>query len=380
MKSMVTFIFSVFLINAQAKASLLSQNDVSILFPLPDASEIGLLLSPPTLGKHGPLLPRSIYDKLPGINPFESEDKIYSDLRVVSLRIDPCFPLPPPAVGCQAQIRLIWQPVQINSDGKTTALDASIHTFYNFDKNEFDLLVQKLEQLKISSGVVTTDEALTVNPILQKKGLSSVYAKNLFQIVLSSAGEQRLSRITFMQLSGSGNVWNFGGFDISGGSMLPMTIPRVNNAIQIFSNGVLGAVPNYFSGNISPAPQGRDTFNLLIRNSSVIAPSDKDEIAESTMSATRIENPLNHNPHTVDCVSCHTAQSAKLWAINQYPWLWLGPRSSQFAFKSKFNLTNTSTHPEKTTSLRGFGYDGTNPAISQRVINETAKILEDLGH
>ena len=43
-------------------------------------------------------------------------------------------------------------------------------------------------------------------------------------------------------------------------------------------------------------------------------------------------------------------------------------------------LQNKSTHPEKTTMLRGFGYDGDQPAISQRTVNETAKTLEYLGY
>ncbi|OQW48507.1 MAG: hypothetical protein A4S09_04835 [Proteobacteria bacterium SG_bin7] len=80
--------------------------------------------------------------------------------------------------------------------------------------------------------------------------------------------------------------------------------------------------------------------DLLIRDSRKIAPSDEAEVIESTLSAFRVENPNNHNPHTMDCVSCHTAQSARIWAVRQYPWLMLDPRGEQFKFKSKFNLTN----------------------------------------
>ncbi len=382
MKIILYLFLSFFIFNIQVRASSiisLSQNDVSILIPLPAPAQVDLLFHPMTNGKFGALLPKLAYDKLPEINPFTNKDLTYSELRVISIRIDPCFPLTPPAVGCQPQIRFIWQPLKLTTSGKLSAFDATVHTSYNLEKSEFALVIQKLKQLKKETGLTTTDEPLSVNPVLLKKGLNSLYAKNLFNMLLSFSGEQKLSRITFMQLSASANIWTFGGFDLIGGAMQALQIPRINNISQAFSNSVITEpTPNFFKGDIFPAPQGIDTFNLLIRDSSVIAPTDKDEIIESTLSAVRIENPLNHNPHTVDCVSCHTAQAAKLWAIRQYPWLWLDLRSSDLTFHSKFNLNNTSANPEKTTSLRAFGYDGVEPAISQRVINETAKVLESL--
>lgn len=310
------FLMMFLLIGGVAHSLPLSQNDVSILMLLPKPDSLDLLLKPSIAANFGQLLPKSIFSHLPNLD-LGDQDKLFENLRVVGVRIDPCFfQFASPEV-CQAQIRLVWQPVGITGDGRASAEDCAVHTFYNIEKNEFSSLVADLESLKDQSGSTAANESLNINPTLQSLGLESVYAKHLFKLLLRNTGESRLSRITFMQLTGSGNVWTFGGFNVVAGSLQKMSVARVNNETQTFSNGVLGAIPNYFSGDISPAPNGPDTLNLLIRNSSVIATSDKDAVTESTLSAAQIENPLNHNANNTDCVSCHTAQPARLWAINQ---------------------------------------------------------------
>jgi hypothetical protein len=354
----------------------LSQNDVSILLPLPSSQSEDLPFRPSTVGKFGELLPKTVYSKMPPLT-FETPEATFKKLRVVAIRIDSCFPLSPPSVGCQSQVRFVWQPVAAQADGKVYANDAAIHTFYDLSESEFFGLVSQLEKLKDSVGSNSSNDALVINPLLKKQGLRSAYAKDLFAIILSQVGSSRLSQATFMQLSGSGNVWIFGGFLISGGVVRELPIPRISEFTQTFFNNPI--FPTYFSnGAISPAPSGKDTFNLLVRNSRDITKADEPEVIESTMATIRIENPQRHNVHTMDCVSCHTAQVARIWATRQYPWLALEPRGQQFKFQSKFNLINNSPHQDNTTTVRAFGYKGLDPAISQRTINETAAVLEKL--
>ena len=156
-----------------------------------------------------------------------------------------------------------------------------------------------------------------------------------------------------------------------------MPIPRISGLKQTFFNNPIR--PNYFSNaGPSPAPQGADTFNLIMRDSRSLNQANEAEVSEGTLATFRIENPTSHNPHTIDCVSCHVAQSAQLVAIRQFPWLMLDLRGEQFRYVSQFNLTNQSRNAGNTTLLRSFGYDRKEPAVNQRVINETAQVLERL--
>lgn len=368
-------LFFIFLQPLSGLAAQLSQNDISILMPLSQSD----LFRPNTSGAFGELLPKFVYKKFPTL-VFENPEETYKKIRVVGVRIDPCFfPVTSSMVNCQAQIRMVWQPLTINSIGDTIALDAAIHTFYDLPPSEFAQLITELEKIKATYGDDASDEAIGVSPLLRKYGLSSSYAKELFSILLSHTGASRLSQATFMQLSGGENVWIFGGFLISGRQITNLPIPRISGFTQKFQNNPSLFSPTYFAnGKMDPAPHGVDTFNLLIGNSMDITKADAPEVIESTMSAFRVENPNSHNTNTMDCVSCHTAQMARVWSVRQFPWLNLEPKGYQFKFQSKFNLSNNSPNQNNTKILRAFGYSGTDPAVSQRTINETAAVLDRL--
>ena len=358
------------------EALALSQNDVSILIPLPQNANEDVLFRVQTQGAFGELLPAFVLGKMPAL-VFEEAKETFKRLRVISIRLDPCFPLASPQTGCQPQVRMIWQPLVENTDGSLRTLDAALHSFYDLTNEEFALLISQIENLKNQMGEKSSDEILTVHPLLKKYGLRSSYAQSLFSILLSHVGASRLSQATFMQLAGAENMWNFGAFTISGSQISRTIVPRTQKPIQVFRNSPI--TPDYFGhGGMFPAPQGADTFNLLVTESKLIEQKDESEVIEGVMSATRIENPNNHNPHTVDCASCHTAQMARIWANNQFPWLMLESRAEQFRFQSKFNLLNSSPQPGNTKVLRAFGYINSEPAISQRTINETARVLESL--
>ncbi|MEQ1664393.1 MAG: hypothetical protein ABL927_03360 [Bdellovibrionales bacterium] len=354
----------------------LSQNDISILMPVPLNPLEDHLLRASSEGAFGELFPRRFLDQMPEL-VFEPADETYKKLRVIAVRIDPCFPTTLIKSGCQPQVRMIWQPLVQRSRGEMKLLDAAVHTFYNLTAADFSTLIQQLEALKASFQFENLDEILTINPQLKKLGLSSDYAKKLFSILLSHTGAERLQQATFMQLTGTENVWIFGGVFVLNGQINLLPIPRVGGFTQAFTNNTRNG--DFFQhGGAHPAPQGQDNINLLIGESRNIKPSDEATVIENTMSAFRIENPNLHNPSTMDCVTCHAAQPARLWAIKQYPWLSLNERGEEFKFKSKFDLTNSSTNPSNTKLMRAFGYDGIEPAISQRTINETAKILEGM--
>ena len=88
--------------------------------------------------------------------------------------------------------------------------------------------------------------------------------------------------------------------------------------------------------------------------------------------------PKLHNPGTVDCVSCHVAQPAKIWAMRQYPWLQLDNVSRDIIYNSKLNIRNMSPMQMHTNIVRAFGYFMNQPFVAQRTINESAEVVNYL--
>lgn len=367
------FIFAFFIAGASlAHAAVLSQNDVSILMPFPESADEGLRAS--TVGGYGELLPRTVYKNIP-VLMFGEAEKIYQNLRVVGIRLDPCFLKTTSPDSCQTQVRMTWQPLGKDFDGHLTFSDAAIHTLYDLPAADFQTLIAQLENLKSKSGGKKTNETLDVHPLLKSGGMESAYARELLSLILAQVGGQRLLQTTFMTVTGGETMWTFGGLVPKGDRFESLTIPRIPRKIQAFANSSADATD--FAGGIAPAPQGKDTFNLIITRSDEIRDADEPQVLEGALSAFRVENPRLHSAQTMDCVSCHAAQNARVWSAKQYPALKIEERGDAIKFKSRFDTTNSSAVGD-TKLLRAFGYSGNIPAISQRTVNETAEVLERL--
>lgn len=364
----ITFTLSVF-----AADSKLGLNDVSILLPLPKSEDWDLLPKPQTLGGKGALLTREIFNQVPQLVAFASNDDVYSAMRAVGIRIDPCFTEGHGPVKCQTQIRLIWQPLSVTGN-ETSTIDASLHTFYQLSEPEFKSLVVELKNLKATTGDETNDQALGINPIIKSQGLGGAYYTQFIKILYSYIGIENFSRVTFMQLSMNGNAWVFGGFDYKNSELQPILIPRVDSFRQTFKNSATPR-PIWFIGGITPEPTQSENFNILTRDSRKLAPQDEAAIIEAAKSAFKFENPNLHNPGTVDCVSCHVAQPAKIWAMRQYPWLQIDSLSRDITYSSKLNIRNMSPMQIHTNIVRSFGYFMSMPFVAQRTINESAEVV-----
>ena len=364
----ITFTLSVF-----AADTKLGLNDVSILLPLPQSKDWALLPKPETMGGKGALLTREIFNQVPQLLAFASNDDVYSAMRAVGIRIDPCFTEGHGPVRCQTQIRLIWQPLS-ETDNETSTFDASLHTFYQLTQTEFISLVDELKKLKATTSGGPDGEALGINPIIKSQGLNGAYYTQFIKIIYSYIGTENFSRVTFMQLSMNGNAWVFGGFDYKNSELKPIQIPRVDSFRQTFKNSATPR-PIWFFGGMTPEPTQPENFNILTRDSRKLAPQDEASIIEAAKSAFKFENPKLHNPGTVDCVSCHVAQSAKIWAMRQYPWLQIDSLSRDITYSSKLNIRNMSPMQIHTNIVRSFGYFMAMPFVAQRTINESAEVV-----
>ena len=132
--------------NSKSQAAELGLTDVSILMPLPKGESFDHLFRPGSLGKFGEFLPQNIFSQLPRLNLVEDNVALYPQLRALGIRLDPCFPAASPQAGCQAQIRLVWQPLY-QKESIMVAEDVSVHVFYNLTKVELTDIVSQIKAL-----------------------------------------------------------------------------------------------------------------------------------------------------------------------------------------------------------------------------------------
>lgn len=151
-------IFGVVVSFSQAQA--MSLNDLTILVPLPNEKEMSLMLSPESKGTQGALLSKKTYQEIVQLVPEVPNQITWRDsLKVVGIRIDPCFTEGEGPLECRRQIRLIWQPV-FHADNAADTRDAAVHSFYEFDEETFNRLWSDWQ--KLSSG--SPADALQIHP------------------------------------------------------------------------------------------------------------------------------------------------------------------------------------------------------------------------
>jgi hypothetical protein len=364
-------------VNGNAQPEVWDVNDVSVLLPLPTDLTSDAILKTTSEGERGALLPGKYLNLLPPLAGSDHPEFVKSQLAVVGIRIDPCFPgIDPSGAPCRVQIRMVWQPLTSVNGKQVSTLDAAVHTFYDLSQTEFSEFSQKLFTLNKDSKVNTQGLPLQIHPALASKGYASPYWPKLKTLVLAYAGEFRLSRITFMTLEVPGQMWDFGGFDIDQKRAVHMVIPRIGTRQQSLVNR--SQVEFEFLGGEKPEPplSTPDILNPVVTNSARLLAKDEDLLRSSVEATYRIENPKFHSPATVECVSCHISQSVRGWAIKKFPEFNFD--QSIFKFTSPLNLENQTGDYRAPKILRAFGYQGSEPSVNQRTINESANVAEEM--
>ena len=344
-------------------------NDVSVLYPLPaDRAELDAMLAPATSGARGELLPRALGDLLPELREGQRA-RDWDSLRVVSVRLDPCFPSPETA-GCTPQVRLVLQPIDAAPDGRFVGADAALHVFYALDR---EALLALIETLVEARGELDLALPLVEHPRLAVEGLEGAFATALRDALLSQIGEENLTRVTFFALRDGGRAWDLGGFDRVDGALVAMAIPGVEGAVQRIVALPPAAPPPArpdFRIAVDPAPEVElvDDVSPLFEPAELVTLSPEVQ-ASAIEAALRVESPLSHDPTTIDCASCHVATSARRTAEAR-----IGVLESDARYTSELDLTSPDTVPAGALgrAFHAFGYLGPDVAVSQRTVNETA--------
>ncbi len=348
--------------DVEAPLPKLGLNDVSVLLPIPASPDAPGALGPTSAGGRGELLPQAVYDKIPkfGVKPAQGLD--YARMRVVAARFDGCFPAP---TGCEAQVRLVMQPVT----DKGTTLDSALHLFYRLSETELPAVVKELRRLRTLAPEVK-DAPLDVHAALVAQGPEGPYAKGLDELLLRYAGEENLSRMTFfLRAPPVAEEWFFGGFNRVGGVLQTMDIVGVGKTNQRVN---LSKTDGY-RYELTPSPTLPEDLGVLAGSAQAKAATDAERSA-ALGAFLRIENPGKYGPDQLSCGGCHMSTFVTAFARTD---LQMPVDAHPDAFKSTRDLTVRGESATTASSLRAFGWFDARPMIANRVVFESALVVDD---
>lgn len=390
----------------------LGMTDVTILYPVPKSTDfIDDMLGPSSELDQGELLPAELFAQivdLPApkmtapdgtlVDPqkalFATWADSFSSLRVVGIRLDPCFGETSNlgASNCRNTIRLTAQFFQQRSVvGNNVILDggSAIHLFYEITRQDFTALAKAMLALRKTTGLPLQKQLITtangVHPTLATEGVRGPYANALKDIILKYAGERTLTQIAFCvqdrgvpsgQYYGNGGVadsrWVFGRFGYHNGTLSPLDIATLGyTGLQTVDSAQPAFTPTGTPKRdvviVTPPSSVPDNFlQTFNRKQEANGQLDPAKLELARKAALNLQNPNKYTANTSDCVSCHMAKQA----APNHP-------ADPLDFKS-YTYRLDHTH-DIFGPFRMFGYDGGNqPIVTARVVNETVVVLDYL--
>lgn len=343
----------------------LTLSDVSVLYPLPSSDDAPGYLSPPSLGAKGALLPLDVYEAIPTFPVQPAEGLHYGRLRLLAVRFDGCHQT---AGGCEAQVRMIMQPVA--PDGR--AKDSALHLFYRLTEEELATLVGELRGLRALAPEVQPGP-LDVHPALLAQGVEGPYGSALQELLMRYAGEENLVRVTFfLRAPPVEEVWFFGGLEREGQTLVPMDIVGVGMGNQrVISTEVEGG----YDYLLTPEGLTPEDGSALFTSAAAAAATDEARRA-AFASFLRVANPAIYPVAELPCAGCHIGTFVA--AHNRATYAFEDAAFPGDAFESSHDLTLRGEAATTPSSLRAFGWFDFAPMIAQRTVNESAMVVDDL--
>jgi hypothetical protein len=382
----------------------LGMTDVTILYPVPKTPDFfDDMLGPSSEGDRGELLPAAVFAQLAQLpappmvavngQPSDPQRPLFKDwadsfslLRIVGIRLDPCFGETTNlgSADCMNTIRLTAQfftPRNFQTDGRS-----GIHLIYKISREEFTALAKGMLQLRqaagipLEKGLMSTNQAAGIHPTLQAEGLRGTYATGLKTLILKYAGEKTLARIAFCvqdrAAANGGNYyspgqladsrWVFGGLEYGGGQTKPASISTLNNytGLQAIDSQPIPGQRDPIV--IQPMVTIPDNILLVLNPTLRGTQVDQAQLDKGRKASFSLQNPLKYTAKTADCASCHMAKQV----VPNHP----GDANDYHSYTFRLDHSDDQIGP-----FRMFGYaTGNQPIISGRVANETAVVLDYL--
>lgn len=344
----------------------LGMNDVTVLVPL---SPTSVQLKATDVADDGaPLVPNAVFEQL--IKDPMGQDQIFETLdrfQITAVRFDVCDrvnPGPCPA-GSDGRLRVVFQPV----DATLGAADAGLHAFYSIPAAEMPAVVAQLRQLAELQAEPTTSP-LKVSPALSKDP-EGAYASQLRSLIIARSGEKRLTRLTFLAQPevNQAVLWVARGVEDQGSGLVPIQIPDINATSE---TTILTGTNSYDVTPLVDAPAGI----ALAWQEKDFGASSANAKAQALAALAGVESPLASTPGTVQCMTCHT--STLLTAVRSKA-AGVDPLTVPGRYTSSYDLSIAAGESAQSPFfVRGLGWRGETPLISQRAANETAQALTEI--
>lgn len=337
----------------------LGLNDVTFLLPLEELDAGSPFPNP------FELIPFASFDRLTSAAPVVRTD--LARLRVVAVRFDVCDRAGPGpcAEDADGVFRLVLQPVY-GTPPKVE--DVALHGFFAVPRAEVPRVVDELRGLAAQQDLPHA-AALRVNTTFQT---AAAYRAQFGALVSRYAKAPRLHRLTLFgqETERAAIVWSFRGEErVGGGGLGPIEIPGVMTTQQ---EVLLFGGDSYQLTPLADFPSGfsRAVMESSFRNAPAAAQ------LESVKALAAVENPTLHTANTVQCASCHLSTTV-LPARAADAGIDLGTLEEVYR-APLFDQTPLGNQSARFRTLRALGYFVDTPLVSQRVVNETANVLDEL--
>ncbi|MFO0598830.1 MAG: hypothetical protein U0228_26220 [Myxococcaceae bacterium] len=336
---------------------LLGLNDVTFLLPL-ELLDAGTPFPPAVT-----MVPLSVFSRLTEAMPVVRTEP--SRLRVLGVRFDLCDRSD--GAPCQADrdgvLRLVLQPV---FGEPANVEDMTLHAFFPVPRAEVPELVDTLRGLAELQDVPRTAPLQVTTAF----STSPAFRAGLGALVARYAHAAQMFRMTLFgqETEHAAIVWAFRGEEMQNGQFAPITIPGIAMTSQ---EVLLFGGDSYMVTPLVDEPAGfaRVVMETSFRNST---PAQQLESVRSLLIA---DNPLSQTASTEQCVTCHVATNV-LAVRAADAGIDLGALTERYTAPG-FDLSVPPSNL-RTRTLRALGYFGSFPILSQRVVNETAHVVEEM--
>ena len=366
-------------------AAATSMNDVTYLLPIPkSAADLNAnYINAMDIVGTGPLVSSanlSLFDWSKIQPDLDLRERANIDrLAVVGVRLDPCFK-DLFSEACRPQIRLVMQPIDFTT-GVPKAGDLGVHLFFDTSREEIVQLIRFASDYRAKTfGDASSGAPLQIHPVVSQQGAAGAFWSAMRPQILNVLNSAAKSRIAFFTVFPSLHAWMFESFNLNGSSASAIAIAGIGSTIERIQNRAQTAPHDFLvtDGTLPAKVGGTDqTFDYL-QDSVSFRRSGTGRTNPLVNSLERIENPTMHLPGTIDCLSCHSTPSIKeSLRRSTNPLL----RSNSTFVSSTLPaaaLLNITEESYQSNDFRLFGFRNSNPIIGQRVINETASIIDSL--
>jgi hypothetical protein len=347
--------------DAASETQALGMNDVSMILPTMFAGLYGKMNG---IDGTGDLVPRDLYTRL--VTSHGDVVRTFDDFLIFGIRFDLCnrVALGPCPQGADGSLRIVFQPMM----PQAVAADAGLHAFYTIPAADLGFVVTELRAIARLTGT----GPLLSSPLQDQHVSLLAGIPRLKALVAKYAVPQHLIQLTMMgqdSRSATPRVV-FRGLELRGGQMVDIAIPTLTATEQ--AAALTDVDPSYTVTPVADAPAG---FVLAMSSAAFnSAPATDQRAAVDALVAA--ENPRLHTASTVQCVACHVStyldgHRATIAGIDR--------TALPSAFSTTRNVdvsggvATTNEH-----SLHAFSWMGSSVAISRRVANETAVVLDEI--